>query len=337
MSGDTGEDGMTGVRRLGIVPAFDGVRGVAVLLTVAYHFRTLLDPWTTHYVRVAQPTPLAGSGFKFSQFQWVIALRPHPTRFFGSLVPSGGFLGVDFFFVLSGFLITALLLREQATHGRINFGDFYRRRALRLLPALFVFVAAQVIYALIAHLNFAAERDAIIAIVFYFWNWRIYFAHPVIHGVIARPGIAHLWSLSVEEQFYLVWPLVVTLFFGLRRRASSVITAMVGCIALVALWRFVLADRESLSLLYFRTDVRADELIVGALAAYLWTRGIVPPKRVLAPLAWISLLFVTVCLFRLDPDDRFLFNGGFTAFAIAVAVMLLAVIEVGWLSRTLSL
>jgi peptidoglycan/LPS O-acetylase OafA/YrhL len=312
------------------VPGFDGVRGVAVLLTVAYHFRHLLDPWTTHYVRRAKVTHLVGGGIKFSNIRWVLVLRPHPTRFFGPLIPSGGFLGVDFFFVLSGFLITALLLREQSTAGRISFPAFYRRRALRLLPALFLFVAAQVIYAVITHVKFAAERDAVVALLFYFWNWRLFFTYPAV-----PKGIAHLWSLSVEEQFYLVWPLAVALFFGVQRRASSVIAGMVACIAAVALWRFVLTGDGHLILLYFRTDVRADELIVGALAAYLWTRGLVPPKRVLVPLAWISLVFVTVCVFRLDSNDRFLFKGGFTAIAIAVALMLLAIIETGWLSRVL--
>ena len=247
----------TGIRRLGIVPAFDGVRGVAVLLTVAYHFRHLLDPWTTHYVRRAKVTHLVGGGIQFSEHPVGAGAAAAPDPLLRAAIPSGGFLGVDVFFVLSGFLITALLLREQATRGRISFPGFYRRRALRLLPALFLFVAAQIVYAVITHVNFAAERDAVVALLFYFWNWRLFFTYPAVPR-----GIAHLWSLSVEEQFYLVWPLAVALFFGVRRRASSVITAMIACIAAVVLWRFVLTDGGRLILLYFRTDVRADELVV---------------------------------------------------------------------------
>ena len=316
-----------GARRLGVVPAFDGLRGVAVLLVVAYHFRHLLDPWTTHYVRRVSVTRVPG-GVVHRVAHLVLVLRIHPKPFFGALLPKGGSLGVDVFFVLSGFLITALLLREHAGAGRISFGGFYRRRALRLLPALFLFVAAQLTYAIITHGQWAAERGAIVSIVFYFWNWRLFYTYPAV-----PKGLAHLWSLSVEEQFYIVWPLIVALCIVVRRRASTVIFALAACVAAVAVWRAVLAEHESLPLLYFRTDVRADALLVGALTAYLWTRGLVPPKRVLVPAAWISLVFVSVCIVRFESGARFFFDGGFTAVAIAVAIMLLAIVDAGWLSK----
>jgi peptidoglycan/LPS O-acetylase OafA/YrhL len=90
-------------------------------------------------------------------------------------------------------------------------------------------------------------------------------------------------------------------------------------------------------LVYFRTDARADALLVGALAAHLWIRGVVPVKRFLVPLAWISLAFMTVCVYRLQSEDQFLYNGGFTLIAIAVAVMLFAILETSWLpARALS-
>jgi peptidoglycan/LPS O-acetylase OafA/YrhL len=327
-AGDTTETTTSrSVRRLGVVPAFDGLRGVAVLLVVAYHFRHLLDPWTTHYVRRVTVTRLPG-GAAHKVTHLVLVLRVHPKPFFGALMPKGGSLGVDIFFVLSGFLITALLLREHASGGRISFGGFYRRRALRLLPALFLFVAAQLTYAIVTHGKWAAERGAIVSIVFYFWNWRLFYTYPAV-----PKGLAHLWSLSVEEQFYIVWPLVAALFIAARRRASTVITAMAACVAAVAVWRAVLAQHDSLLLLYFRTDVRADALLVGALTAYLWTRGLVPPRRLLVPAAWVALVFVSVCVVRFESTARFLFNGGFTAIAIAVAVMLLAIVEADWLSR----
>jgi peptidoglycan/LPS O-acetylase OafA/YrhL len=318
------------VRRLGIVPAFDGVRGVAVLLVVAYHFRHLLDPWTTHYVRARSAPRLPGEP-ALAHTHLVLALRVHPKPFFGALAPRGGSLGVDIFFVLSGFLITALLLREQARAGRISFRGFYRRRALRLLPALLLFVAAQLTYAMVTHVQWAAERDALTSIILYFWNWRLFYTYPAVPR-----GLAHLWSLSVEEQFYMVWPLIVAVLVTARRRASTVIGTMVGCVAAVAVWRIVCAEHERLLLLYFRTDVRADALLVGALAAYLWTRGWVPPRRLLAPAAWVALVFVTACVFRLEPTNRFYFNGGFTAIAIAVAIMLLAIIDSNWLSAGLT-
>jgi peptidoglycan/LPS O-acetylase OafA/YrhL len=328
----TGDETKTSwsVRRLGIVPAFDGVRGVAVLLVIGYHFRHLLDPWTVHYVRVRSLIHLPGGAVE-QHTRFVLALRIHPKPFFGSLVPRGGSLGVDMFFVLSGFLITALLLREHSTVGNISLRGFYRRRALRLLPALFFFLAAQLTYALITNVDWKLERAALVAFIFYFWNWRLFFTYPEV-----PKGLAHLWSLSVEEQFYMVWPLVVVAFVVRRRRAAAVIGVMAACVVAIALWRVALAERERLLLLYFRTDVRADALLVGALAAYLWTRGWIPPRRVLVPAAWLALVFVTGCVFRLDSADRFLFNGGFTLIAISVAIIILAIVEAGWLAGVLT-
>jgi len=315
------------VRRLGIVPAFDGLRGVAVLLVVAYHFRHLLDPWTTRYVRRTTFTRLpSGAARKVTHL--VLVLRVHPKRFWGALFPQGGSLGVDIFFVLSGFLITALLLREHASEHRISFRGFYRRRALRLLPALFLFVAAQLTYAMLTHGQWKTERGALLAIIFYVWNWKLFYTYPAV-----PKGLAHLWSLSVEEQFYIVWPLVVAVFIAARRRSSTVITAMVAAVAAVAVWRFLLAKHDNLTLLYFRTDVRADALLIGALTAYLWTRGFVPPRRFLVPAAWLSLTFVTVCVIRFESTARFFFDGGFTAVAVAVAIMTCAIVEADWLSR----
>ena len=172
------------------------------------------------------------------------------------------------------------------------------------------------------------ERGALISIVLYFWNWRLFYTYPAV-----PKGLAHLWSLSVEEQFYIVWPLVVAVFIAARRRSSTVITAMVAAVAAVAAWRFLLAEHDNLTLLYFRTDVRADALLVGALTAYLWTRGFVLSRRLLIPAAWLSLAFVTGCVIRFESTARFFFDGGFTAVAIAVAVMVYAIVEADWLSK----
>src|SRR5256885_10593916 len=122
-------------RQLGHVPAFDGVRGVAVLLVLWFH---------APLARVLTPTQR----------------------------PSGGFLGVDVFFVLSGFLITALLLGEQARRTRVRIAAFYRRRAMRLLPALGAFVIAHQVFAWTLHLNAARDHSTAIAVLLYFTNWN---------------------------------------------------------------------------------------------------------------------------------------------------------------------
>ena len=312
------------VRRLQFIPALDGVRGVAVLLVVAVHFRRVVDPWTTQWIHNPRLAEFFNTRDGVSD-GWVLISKPHPS-WVAQLVPKGGFLGVDVFFVLSGFLITSILLREQSTTGRVRFGAFYRRRALRLLPALFAFLAVHVIYASIIHVQAAVERSSIIAAMFYYYNWKLVYSFPVV-----RPELTHLWSLSIEEQFYFVWPVALIFLLGLRRRLSTLVVALSVSILALAVWRMLLARHMSPALVYFRTDAQADALLVGALTAHLWVRGKVPWKRFLAPAAWVALAFMTVCIFRLEGDHQFLYNGGFTLIAVAVAIMLLAILETPWL------
>jgi peptidoglycan/LPS O-acetylase OafA/YrhL len=137
--------------------------------------------------------------------------------------------------------------------------------------------------------------------------------------------------LSIEEQFYWVWPATLIFLLPLRRRLSTVVVVFAASIFGIAIWRMLLARHINPSLVYFRTDARADALLVGALTAHLWIRGKVPWKRFLAPAAWLSLAFLTVCIFRLESGNQFLYNGGFTAIEVAVGIMLLAVLETEWL------
>ena len=276
-------------RRLTFVPAFDGVRAVAVLLVMSAHLRLIAGP-------------------DYARWQ-----------------PKGGHIGVDIFFVLSGFLITALLLREQ-TAGAVRFGAFYGRRALRLLPALLLFVAVYLVYAGLDHVGWSLTRSSVLSVVFYYANWKIVTAHafPSI-----APGLAHVWSLSIEEQFYLAWPLLLVVLLGLRRQLRSVVVIMTGAIAAVVVVRAILLQHTAPGVLYFRTDMRADSLLMGALAAQLWVRSRIP-TRALAPAAWVSLGFLAFCALRLPVPSRFLYYGGYTLIAIAVAVIVLAILEVPW-------
>jgi peptidoglycan/LPS O-acetylase OafA/YrhL len=275
-------------RRLGFVRALDGVRGVAVLVVVVHH---------------------------------VPALVPA----FQSNRPRGGYLGVDIFFVLSGFLITALLLREQLDSGGVRLGAFYARRALRLLPALVVLLVVHELYLLATGVPARGPFAQSISILFYFQNLG-----PNFKG--ATPAFVPLWSLAVEEQFYLLWPLVLMLFLGIRHRTWVVVTIMIAAIAAVDIHRAVAYDHTSgigLIRLYTRTDYRADSLLVGALLAQLWVRG-KTPTRGLRTAAWIALAFVATCIARVHVTDAFLYRGGYTVIAVAIAVVLLAVLESTW-------
>jgi peptidoglycan/LPS O-acetylase OafA/YrhL len=293
--GATGEPTPSGragaVRRLGHAPGLDGLRAVAVLLILTYHVISVL----------LEPTP---------------TLTP-------SVLP-GGFLGVDLFFVLSGFLITALLLRNT------RFGAFYRRRALRLLPALVVLLGAHVVYARVAGLPGDLERSTVLATLFYYLNWRM------VWDANLAEGLGHLWSLAVEEQFYIVWPLVAAGLVALRRWAWAAPAALVGVIALVFVHRARLWDDGGPFLyLYVRTDTRVDSLLVGALLAFLWVHQRTP-RRGLAVAAWAALVFFAGCIGFASVDDAFLYRGGFTAVALACAVVILAVLESEWaLNRVL--
>ena len=126
----------------------------------------------------------------------------------------GGYLGVDVFFALSGFLITALLLSERDTAGRISLVRFYARRGLRLLPALLAVLGALWLFATLTVVGDSAHRvrgDGLAAL-FYFANWRAAFGDAPFMGFMG-----HAWSLSIEEQFYAVWPVLVVAALALRR------------------------------------------------------------------------------------------------------------------------
>ncbi len=289
-----------GVRLLRKIDALDGFRGFAVLLVVALHL------------------PLAVT--------WYLFYRPsgwmRPFR-----IPSGGGYGVDAFFVLSGFLITAILLSDQARNGRVRFAAFYRRRALRLLPALVTFAVIYVVYEWATSLPSAHEPSSMLSVVFYYSNtW--------LHRVPMSPGLGHLWSLAVEEQFYLVWPLCLSLFLGLRRRVTPTVIILVTAIALIAARRAYLWDHGTSWLpLYTRLATRGDAMLVGCLLAQLWVRRKLP-KRGIQLAGWVALGYF-LYIVRVGLSDSFLYRGGYTLVAFAIGLILLAILETNWMVNRL--
>lgn len=170
-------------------------------------------------------------------------------------------VGVTLFFVLSGFLITSLLLEERERTGRIDLLGFYKRRARRLLPGLFVFLA---VIGGVYVLGGVGDRVAgvILPPLFYYANW-----HVVLGGNL--PLVGHTWSLAVEEQFYIVWPLLLIGAVALTgyRRLALVGGSLAAAIAIVrfALWDPANADRVARA-----TDMRADALLAGCVVAFLF-------------------------------------------------------------------
>lgn len=200
----------------------------------------------------------------------------------------GGFIGVDIFFVLSGFLITSLLLDELGRTGRIGLADFWIRRARRLLPALLVMVLA-VGFArpLFAPEAVAGLRDNAVAAFVWLANWSFVVQKTDYFSQDGAPSpLQHTWSLGVEEQYYLLWPLlliaVAVLIAAWARRRNTQATlgafrwavialAVLGALASAAA-AARLASEASLNRVYFGTDTRAQALLVGAAASALWVR-----------------------------------------------------------------
>lgn len=191
----------------------------------------------------------------------VVAFHAGVTRF------EGGFIGVDVFFVLSGFLITRLLVAEYASTGRIDLVGFYARRARRLLPAAWVavLVTAVVFMAFSNPVERADALDDARAAILYFANWHFigagqdYFAES-----IASSPFLHLWSLAVEEQFYLVWPVASIGLLALWRRRPVAATGLVLVAAVVSAWWAASVASTDLLRAYYGTDTRAYQLLAGA-------------------------------------------------------------------------
>lgn len=235
----------------------------------------------------------------------------------------GGFLGVDVFFVLSGYLITQLLVAEQARDERIDFLGFYARRARRLLPALFVVIAVVTLAGdrlYDPQARHLISRDAL-ASVLYVANWSF-----VVHGqsyfeLFTDPSpLRHMWSLAVEEQFYLGWPMLVALL-PLRRRGGLVILGALVAASAIAL--AVLYDPEDPSRAYYGTDARLHEPVIGAIAALLWLRHrerLAALRHLAVPCLAAMLAFVVL----LDDEAAAYYRGLSLTFCVITAVLVLA-------------
>jgi len=250
----------------------------------------------------------------------------------GAPLAGGGFMGVNMFFVLSGFLITSLLLGEWTRRLTIHLGQFWARRARRLLPALLVMLVGVAVYAKVfaSPGEFAGLRLDSLSTLFYVANWHFIFSGTsyFVHTAQSSP-LEHMWSLSIEEQFYIVWPPValVMLHLGRRFRPSRQLwpilaTAVIGALASAADMRFLFYRHASVNRLYEGTDTRCQDILVGASLAIgmaMWARSRQPVservarRRVLTERTWLGV--------RITP---------ISAWEIASPVARLVVQVVGW-------
>ncbi len=206
-----------------------------------------------------------------------------------------------------------------------------RVRVLRLLPAVVVLLAVHLIYAAITGLVLGVEIRSVLEGLFYASNWFLVTGHPF------AAGLQHLWSLSVEEQFYVVWPILTAGMLAWRWSRTYAVVIIVAVIGALTVHTYVLwrpgTNFLQINVVYACTDVQAVCLLAGAAAAYVWSRHALP-LGILSVLATVSVVFIAVCTWYLDVTAGFYYQGGLTLIGIAGAVVVLAVVEGGWACRT---
>jgi peptidoglycan/LPS O-acetylase OafA/YrhL len=300
--------------RLGYQPALDGIRAVAVVLVLLFHFRATGN-------------------------------RP---------LVAGGFLGVDMFFVLSGFLITTLLLEERLGTGHISLRSFYARRALRLFPPLALAVVAAIVLVLVLDPGDPSrpEWSGVLGATFYYANWLRITSGDVL-GILD-----HTWSLSIEEQFYLFFPPLLALVMWWRPTARAVFVSLGGLALLsFALRVWLWGQRPSaaeptfgnfyLTLtarglppmprtawipawdrVYFGSETRAETLLVGALAAatLVFAPALLRRVRIWPLLGVLGALGTAIIVDRAQFGDRWVPVQGTLAIELTTVAVVLAVV-----------
>ncbi|MDH6179937.1 peptidoglycan/LPS O-acetylase OafA/YrhL [Microbacteriaceae bacterium SG_E_30_P1] len=276
----------------------DGLRAVAVLAVMVFHF-----------------TPIAAPG---------------------------GYIGVDVFFVISGFLITGLLLREHTSRGRISLRQFWMRRARRLLPALVLvvavcsaaafFVGGDVIVGLGVQILGAATFSS---------NW-IYIAQGTSYFDGTTPELfRNLWSLAVEEQFYLVWPLLLVALLLLRKRRTRIAIVLAIAAASAAAMAVLAPASGDATRVYYGTDTHAFGLALGAALAMLLSArfspgSVAPPRRWLAWAGAVAVGGIVLLAVAMPAEDPFVTRGGLVLVALLTVVAIAGATEAGsWLGRSL--
>lgn len=273
----------------------DGVRGLAIIVLMLYHF---------------------GAGF----------------------LP-GAWVGINLFFVFSGFLIVRLLLAEYDRYGRIDPWAFYRRRALRLLPALIVLLATLAVWGM-TMAQTAVRRPLkwdLLATLGYFMNWRLVSTSDSYFTDFGTPSpLRHAWTLSVEEQFYLIVPMVVFLLVRHVRRRWPIVLVVGGCAAVSAVWtaHVGVLGAAAQAHAYYGTDTRSQALLVGVALAFVLGRWpgaptvALPPRGLVVAFGWAAVVVSFVGFATIGPMQPWMFTrGGLLLYSLVAAAVIVACVE----------
>ncbi len=288
-------------------PPLDGIRGIAILSIMLYH----------------------GAGL--DRIGWL-------ERWTGGL-----FLSLSAFFTLSGFLICSLLLHEESGSGHVDLGSFWVRRARRLLPAVYVLLAAVVFLAPV--LAFPTQLDGlgnqVWASIFYVVNWDLILAETDYAAMfVSSPSpLQHLWSLAVEEQWYVLVPLAAAAVVWYRRSRrrldreaalTRLAWGLVGAAVAGTAWMWFVSGGEYTNRAYMGTDTRLAEMVVGAAAAAFLARGFRSPtsvRRWVLRAAPVAMAVLAVAWVVTPFELPALYRGGFTLHAVLVALVIVAAVQ----------
>jgi peptidoglycan/LPS O-acetylase OafA/YrhL len=254
----------------------------------------------------------------------------------------GGFIGVEVFFVVSGFLITSLMIDEQHVSGTVSLKQFWIRRARRLLPALFTMLIASLVAVTFFAKDSAPDfRQDVLPALGYFSNWwQIYFVDTPYFAANSLPMLRHLWSLAVEEQWYVMWPIAFVFVLGNKRIPRWISALVIGLLAAAVMVGTALAftadDETRINFLYLSTITRSSGLLLGAALACIWY----PWKKTVVRFAKVRSVFADVlalgalatigyiCAFIHVADEQ-LYLGGLAAATVASAVIVAVVVRSG--------
>ncbi|MDW3036882.1 MULTISPECIES: acyltransferase family protein [Bacillus cereus group] len=242
----------------------------------------------------------------------------------------GGFLGVTVFFVLSGYLITDILAMEWKRNKRIDLKKFWLSRARRLLPGMIVMLVITLAWITIFHSSLLEKmRGDSLAALFYVSNWwYIYHKLSYFDNFNQISPLNHFWSLAVEEQFYVVWPFIISLgLYYIKKQSRMILLICLGVFASALAMTILYEPGVDPSRIYYGTDTRAFSLLIGAVLALVWPSNrlankIIPKARfILDVVGGIALIIILVMFWKTNQYDPFLYKGGMVLLSIATALL----------------
>lgn len=286
------------------IPGLDGIRALAVLAVIAYHFN----------------------------FRWA----------------SGGFLGVDIFFVLSGYLITSTILPLKGNQLTVGLGQFWIGRFRRLLPAAYVMIITSFAWATLFHKELLHTlRGDTISSIFYSSNWWFIFHKLSYFDSFGSPSpLKNLWSLAIEEQFYLIWPILLMLgLYLVKKQSKLAIFIFIGALCSAVLMGILYEPGADPSRIYYGTDTRSFELLIGCWLALVWPMKRLSSQKLsinhvnkLNAISLVAFSIFIVSIIFVDEYQTFLYRGGMFLFCLNAAILIACVCHpISILGKILSL